>query len=181
MNQNIKGVPIAGFLSAQLKSGRVQDGFARQGRLRLTPSMLPRAHYPIGPTTIAIYVEELFFEQTPLNCMVDETPCAPALQDDSIAILLTRYMDITYLGFCNVPAPLHGAVHRGSPPPATACDRLRPLRKFSYTSSARMTHTLPPSLPRARLPSLFPRSLLPHKAATHEPIDGKTYHKCLLH
>ena len=58
----------------------------------------------------------------------------------------------------------------GSPPPATACDRLRPLRKFLYTSSASITHTLPPSLPRACLPSLFPRSLLTHKAATHEPI-----------
>ena len=77
-----------------------------------------------------------------------------------------------------IPCP---NAHRGSPPPATACDRLRPLRKFSYTSSASITHTLPPSLPRARLPFLFPCSLLPHKAATHEPINGKTYHKCVLH
>ena len=41
----------------------------------------------------------------------------------------------------------------GSPPPATACDRLRPLGKFPYMSSTSITHTLPPSLFSCRFAS----------------------------
>ena len=54
----------------------------------------------------------------------------------------------------------------------TACDRLRPLRKFIFTSSNGITHTFP----RARPPSL-PPSL----ATSVQSIDGKTYRNCLLH
>ena len=63
-----------------------------------------------APKTQHYFLRNYFWNISPLKCMIAETGAAVAVEDVSAAVLFTRYMDNTYLGFCNVPEPLLPAV-----------------------------------------------------------------------
>ena len=51
-----------------------------------------------------------FFNIEPSRCMIAEAANGTSVEDTYAAVLFTRYMDNTYLGFCNVPANFLPAV-----------------------------------------------------------------------
>ena len=56
------------------------------------------------------FLRNFFLNTSPLKCMIAETTTAVAVDNVSAAVLFTRYMDNTYLGFCNVLGNLLPAV-----------------------------------------------------------------------
>ena len=63
-----------------------------------------------APKTQHYVLRDYFLNISPLNCMIAEKGAAVGLEEVSAAVLFTRYMDNTYLGFCNVPESLLPAV-----------------------------------------------------------------------
>ena len=56
------------------------------------------------------FLRNYFLHVQPLKCMIAEFAKPQVLVDASPAVLFTRYMDTTYLAFCNVPNRLHGTI-----------------------------------------------------------------------
>ena len=63
-----------------------------------------------APKTQQNFLRDCFLNISPFKCMIAETGAAVAVEDVSAAVLFTRYMADTYLGFCNVVESLLPAV-----------------------------------------------------------------------
>ena len=63
-----------------------------------------------APKTQHYFLRNYFLNISPLKCIIAETGTGVAVDDVSAAVLFTRYMDNTYLGFCNVSETLLPAV-----------------------------------------------------------------------
>ena len=66
-------------------------------------SKTTRAHKPQCTVTTAFFPAESLPNVDPIMCIVAETSHAQHTLSIEPAILLTRYIDNTYVGFCNVP------------------------------------------------------------------------------
>ena len=65
-----------------------------------------------APKTQHYFLRNYLLNISPLQCMIAETATATVVDDMSAAIIFTRYMDNTYLEFCNVPVTLLPAVRQ---------------------------------------------------------------------
>ena len=69
----------------------------------------PGPHHSVSASDPALFFRKYFLNISSLKCMIAETGAAVAVDDVSAAVF-TRYMNNTYLGFCNVPESLLPAV-----------------------------------------------------------------------